>query len=290
MNLRIIPRLDIKGSNLVKGIYLEGLRVLGKPEDFARLYYENGADELFYMDTVASLYGRNNILEIVERTSREIFIPLTVGGGLRTLEDIQAALRAGADKVSLNTAVLARPELIREATQAFGSSTVVVTIEAMKCPSGRYECYTDNGRCATGVDAFDWARRAEDLGAGELCITSVDREGTGLGFDLTLIQQIAEAVQIPIIAHGGAGSVGHVLDLIRTVQVNAVALASILHYEVFKSLGSQAKSFQEGNTNFLRSGAQFSKVQSVSLSTLKTELLREGISCRDISNERGVQA
>src|SRR6185503_14449232 len=143
MNVRIIPRLDIKGPNLVKGIHLEGLRVLGKPEHFARYYYENGADELIYMDAVASLYGRNSLVDIIERTSREIFIPLTVGGGLRSVDDIRTVLRAGADKVSLNTAAIRRPELIREAARAFGSSTIVVSIEAIRRPDGSYEAYTD---------------------------------------------------------------------------------------------------------------------------------------------------
>jgi cyclase len=168
MNVRIIPRLDIKGPNLVKGIHLEGLRVLGKPERFARHYYENGADELLYMDVVASLYQRNNLLDIVTRTSREIFIPLTVGGGIRTLDDINQVLRAGADKVSLNTAAVANPSFIKEAAQRFGSSTIVVSIEAIRQYDGHYEAYTDNGRESTGLDAIEWAKRVVDLGAGEI--------------------------------------------------------------------------------------------------------------------------
>ena len=179
--IRIIPRLDIKGPNLVKGIHLEGLRVLGKPERFARAYYEGGADELIYMDVVASRYGRNSLLPIIERTAREIFIPLTVGGGLRTMEDIRAALRSGADKVSLNTAAIRNPQLIREAARKFGSSTIVVSIEAIRRPDGSYEAHTDNGRESTGVDACEWAVRAAELGAGELMVTSIDREGTGEG-------------------------------------------------------------------------------------------------------------
>ena len=165
LSLRIIPRLDIKGPNLVKGIHLEGLRVLGKPERFARYYYENGADELLYMDVVASLYGRNSLFDIVAKTSGEIFIPLTVGGGLRTLDDIKAVLRAGADKVSLNTAAIKRPELIREAARHFGSSTIVVSIEAIRQPEGNYEAYTDSGRERTGVNALKWAEEAAQLGA-----------------------------------------------------------------------------------------------------------------------------
>ena len=209
MNIRIIPRLDIKGPNLVKGIHLEGLRVLGKPECFARYYYENGADELFYMDAVASLYGRNSLLEIIKRTSQEVFIPLTVGGGLRSVDDIRTVLRAGADKVSINTRAIQRPELIREASKAFGSSTIVVSIEAIRKPDGTYEAYTDYGRQRTGVDVFEWVLRATELGAGELVVTSIDREGTGKGYDVELTRRIAQAVPIPVIAHGGAGEPRH---------------------------------------------------------------------------------
>src|SRR3989441_12166235 len=160
MNIRIIPRLDIKGPNLVKGIHLEGLRVLGKPEQFARHYYEHGADELLFVDIVASLYGRNSLLDIVGRTAREIFIPLAVGGGLRTMEDIRTVLRAGADKVSLNTAAVRRPDFIAEAARRFGSSTIIVSIEAMETSNGAYEVFTDNGREKTGLDAFQWSVRA----------------------------------------------------------------------------------------------------------------------------------
>src|SRR3990167_373236 len=199
-NIRIIPRLDIKGPNLVKGIHLEGLRVLGKPEQYARHYYEAGADELAYMDVVASLYNRNSLHDIISRTAKEIFIPLMVGGGLRTIDDIRMVLRAGADKVSLNTAAIHNPQIIKEAANKFGSSTIVVTIEAIKERDGRYLAYTDNGRQFTGVEV---------LGAGEIIITSVDREGTGEGFDLELTRAISEAVSIPVIAHGGGGKIEH---------------------------------------------------------------------------------
>ena len=160
MNIRVIPRLDIKGPNLVKGVHMEGLRVLGKPERFARYYYEQGADELIYMDAVASLYGRNSLLHIVEKTSREILIPLCVGGGLRSVDDIRTVLRAGADKVSINTAAILRPELIREASLAFGSSTIVVSLEVIKHGDGRYECSTDYGRETSGLDPFGAAARS----------------------------------------------------------------------------------------------------------------------------------
>ncbi len=161
--------------------------MLGKPEKFARYYYENGADELIYMDAVASFYNRNSLTEIVERTAREIFIPLTVGGGLRSLDDIRRVLRAGADKVSLNTAAIANPDIIKQAAYAFGSSTVLVSIEALRKPDGTYEACVDFGRELTGVDVFKWALQAVELGAGELMVTAIDREGTGKGFDLELI-------------------------------------------------------------------------------------------------------
>ena len=189
--IRIIPRLDIKGPNLVKGIHMEGLRVLGKPEDFARLYYEQGADELIYQDNVASLYQRNSLTEIVTRTTENIFIPLTVGGGIRTLDDINSVLRAGADKVSINTAAINNPNLINQAGKTFGSSTIVVAIEAIRQPDGSYLAYTDNGREYTGKDVQSWARELEDRGAGEILVTSIDREGTGEGLDKNLSELIS---------------------------------------------------------------------------------------------------
>ena len=281
MNIRIIPKLDIKGPNLVKGIHFEGLRVLGKPEDFARFYYENGADELFYMDAVASLYGRNSLLEIVQKAAKEIFIPLTVGGGLRSVEDIREVLRAGADKVSLNTAAIARPELIREASRAFGSSTVVVSIEAIKMPDGNYEAYVDYGRQGTGVNVFEWAIRAVELGAGELVVTSINNEGTGQGFDLELTRRISESVPVPVIASGGAGRLSDVKAVITEGRADAVALASILHYQFIKENSFQSNEFEsEGNTEFLRKGKTFSKFEGVTLSDIKNYLIKSGIGCR----------
>ena len=214
MTVRVIPRLDIKGPNLVKGIHLEGLRILGPPHHFARIYYESGADELLYMDSVASLYGRNSLVDMIERTARTIFIPLTVGGGLRTIEDIRTVLRVGADKVSLNTAALERPEFVREAAQKFGSSTIAVSIEAKRQPDGRFTAYVDNGRDDTGVEVVGWAQRVAELGAGEIIATSVDRsEGTGRGYDLDLTRQVATAVDIPVIACGGAGQAENVIQV-----------------------------------------------------------------------------
>jgi imidazole glycerol-phosphate synthase subunit HisF len=279
MTVRIIPRLDIKGPNLVKGIHLEGLRVLGRPEQFARHYSEVGADELIYIDVVASLYGRNSLLPIVERTSREIFIPLCVGGGLRSLDDIRDVLRAGADKVSLNTAALRRPEFVREAAKRFGSSTIVVTIEAIRQPNGRYEAFTDNGREQTGVEVVSWALRAEELGAGEIYLTSVDREGTGRGFDLELTRKVAEAVSIPVIAAGGAGNAGHVADVVNVGRADAVSVASVLHYGALSKM-DVGKNEEEGNREYLRSGRTFTQVEATTLPALKAHLASSGIPCR----------
>ncbi len=283
MNLRLIARLDIKGPNLVKGIHLEGLRVLGKPERFARLYYEQGADELVYMDVVASLYRRNSLLDIVSRTAKDIFIPLTVGGGLRTLDDIRTALRAGADKVALNTAVVARPELIREAARQFGSSTIVISIEAIRKPDGSYEVFTDNGRESTGMDVFEWAVRVAELGAGEILLTSVDREGTGQGFELELTRRVADSVGIPVIACGGAGTAEHVAAVAREGHADAAGIASLLHYNALRELGAEGDYSQEGNTEHLQRGTRFSRVEVTSLPDIKRQLRAAGVECRDVS-------
>lgn len=285
LTLRIIPRLDIKGPNLVKGVHLEGLRVLGKPERFARYYYEQGADELLYMDVVASLYGRNNLFDIVARTSKEIFIPLTVGGGLRTVNDIKTALRAGADKVSLNTAALRDPAFIREASRRFGSSTIVVSIEAIRTPEGRYEAYTDHGREATGVDACAWAVRAAELGAGELLVTAIDREGTGRGFDLELTQRIAESVPIPVIACGGAGRLSHVAEAVTQGKADAVCVASLVHYHVLRHREATDDFADEGNIEYLKQHKEFSLIQDSGLPEIKAHLMECGIACREIRRE-----
>lgn len=230
--IRVIPRLDIKGPNLVKGIHLEGLRVVGPPHEFAARYYKEGADELIYMDIVASLYGRNNLVEIVERTSREIFIPLTVGGGVRSLEDIVTLLRAGADKVAVNTAAIKRPEFISEASRAFGSQCIVLSIEAKRQPGGGWEAFTDNGRERTGVDALEWAKRGAELGAGEILLTSIDQEGTKRGFDVELVSRVSGSVGIPVIACGGAGKVPDFVDAVGAGRADAVSAANVFHYGV----------------------------------------------------------
>jgi imidazole glycerol-phosphate synthase subunit HisF len=229
-NVRLIARLDIKGPNLIKGIHLEGLRVMGDPQEFARRYYEAGADELVYMDTVASLYGRNNLTEIVKRAAHHVFIPMTVGGGVRSVDDVKVLLRAGADKVAINTAAVRRPELISEVAQRFGSQCMVLSIEAKRSANGGWEAYTDNGREHSGLDAVEWARRGVALGAGEVLLTSVDREGTGKGFDVELTRAVSKAVNVPLIASGGMGATTHLLEVVRDGAADAVAMAKVLHY------------------------------------------------------------
>lgn len=259
--------------------------MLGKPETFARHYYKQGADELLYMDVVASLYQRNNLLDIVTRTAKETFIPMTVGGGLRTLDDIRAVLLAGADKVSINTAAIQDPELIREASRRFGSSTILVSIEAFKNEDGSYEAFTDNGRDGTGVDALEWAVQAAELGAGELLVTSINQEGTGKGFDHELTRQIAQSVPIPVIAGGGAGTVGHVLDVIQKGKADAVCLASILHYNSLKNGIIEHDRSGEGNFEFLKGRFGASKVGEASMAEIKEHLSSNGIQCRPVTGE-----
>ncbi len=279
--IRIIPRLDIKGPNLVKGIHLEGLRVLGKPEVFSRFYYETGADELLYMDIVASLYDRNSLQAIIEKTAREVFIPLTVGGGLRSINDIRAALRAGADKVTLNTAVIKNPFIIKEASEKFGSSNIVVSIEAKKIGPHKYEAYIENGRESTGVDVFAWAEKVVGLGAGELIVTSIDQEGTGKGFDIELLKKVSSLVTVPVIACGGAGSDEHIKAVIQETSIDGVALASVLHYEYVNIRRQHDADYsEEGNVEFLKSGGGFGNVQPLTIPQLKMYLSKHGIQCR----------
>jgi cyclase len=229
-NKRLIARLDIKGPNLIKGVHLEGLRVIGNPSIYARRYYEQGADEIIYMDCVASLYGRNSLSEIIRSAARDIFVPLTVGGGIRSVEDVKELLRAGADKVAINTAALASPTLISDLAKRFGSQCVVVSIEAKRTSDNTWEAYTDNGRERTGKDVADWAEEAVGLGAGEILLTSVDREGTRKGLDIELTREIASRVSVPVIASGGMGKPEHLIQALTDGRADAVAMADILHY------------------------------------------------------------
>lgn len=278
MYLRIIPRLDIKGPNLVKGIHLEGLRVLGKPEEYAKHYYEAGADELLYVDVVASLYERNSLHDIITKTARQVFIPLAVGGGIRSIEDMQSIFRAGADKVSINTAAVRNPNLISEAANLFGSANLVVSIEAIKQDDGNYYAFTDNGREKTGLNVVDWAKRAAELGAGEIILTSVDREGTGEGYELELIQKVAASISVPVIAHGGPGKLSDIKDVAQIEGVTGAAIASMLHYKTLD--GIQDAELDEGSASFMKSGARFKKVEKFGIGEIKKYLIKNNILCR----------
>ncbi|MDO9112934.1 MAG: imidazole glycerol phosphate synthase cyclase subunit [Polaromonas sp.] len=230
-NVRIIARLDIKGPNLIKGIHLEGLRVIGSPGEHALRYYLQGIDELIYMDCVASLYGRNHLGSIVSAAAKDIFVPMTVGGGIRSVEDATQILRAGADKVAINTAAVSNPQLVTEIARRFGSQCMVLSVEAKQVGHERWEVYTDNGRERTGLDVVEWVKRGVALGAGEVLLTSVDREGTRKGFDISLVRAVAAEVSVPLIASGGMGKPEDLVDVVREGGADAVAMADILHYK-----------------------------------------------------------
>jgi len=227
---RLIARLDIKGPNLIKGIHLEGLRVIGSPNEHALRYYQQGADELIYMDCVASLYGRNSLGDIVQSAAQNVFVPMTVGGGIRSVEDATHLLRCGADKVAINTAAVTNPKLITDIARRFGSQCMVLSIEAIKVSEGKWEAYYDNGREKTGIDVLEWAKVGCKLGAGEILLTSVDMEGTARGFDIELVKAISSAVPIPVIASGGMGSIDDFVKVINDGHADAVAMANVLHY------------------------------------------------------------
>lgn len=281
-NKRIIPRLDIKGPNLVKGIHLEGFRVLGKPEDFAKLYYEQGADELIYQDVVASLYQRNSLSEIISRTIEDVFIPITVGGGISNLKDINNVLRAGADKVCVNTSAIKNPNFVKEASREFGSSTIVIAIEVCLEKNGKYLAYTDNGREYTGIDAYEWAKKVEDLGAGEILLTSIDKDGTGEGFDMNLYYNIKKNLNIPVIAHGGASNSNHINEVFKKTNVDAVSLASILHYNSIKEISERLENnfLEEGNINFLKKKTSYKKFGDENIINIKNFLKNNNVSIR----------
>ena len=230
-NIRLIARLDIKGSNLIKGIHLEGLRVIGSPNEHALRYYLQGADELIYMDCVASLYGRNHLGDIVKAAAKDIFVPMTVGGGIRSVDDATEILRAGADKVAVNTAAVSNPQLITDIAGRFGSQCMVLSIEAKQVGQDRWEVYTDNGRERTSLDVIEWVKRGVALGAGEILLTSVDKEGTRKGFDIELVKAVSAEVAVPVIASGGMGKPEDLLEVVNEGGADAVAMADILHYK-----------------------------------------------------------
>ena len=243
---RIIARLDVKNEYVIKGIHLEGLRKIGNPIELAKKYYLEGVDEIVFMDAVASLFERNNLFHIIEAACKEVFIPITIGGGIRSISDIEKALKSGADKIALNTQAIKTPEIIKEASHIYGSQCIIGSIEAKRKGSS-WEAYIDNGRESTGIDAVDWAKKLVELGAGEILITSVDQEGTKKGFDKDLVNEITKVVSVPVIASGGAGSVADIKDLIDYCDPGGIAIASLLHYNLTPIPTLKEKLVSNGN-------------------------------------------
>tara|TARA_Y100000816_G_C25959613_1_gene500744 strand:+ start:80 stop:853 length:774 start_codon:yes stop_codon:yes gene_type:complete len=230
-NIRVIARLDVKGENLIKGVNLEGLRVIGDPNRYALEYYKQNADEILYIDPVATLYGRSKLTEIIKKTCKNVFIPITVGGGINSLNDVEDLLKSGADKVAVNTGIVKNPKLINEIANEFGAQCMVGSIEAKKIGHLSWEIYTDSGREKTNIDAIEWAKKIEDLGCGEILVTSIDREGTCSGFEIDLIKKILDETSVPVIASGGFGDLKH-LDILSSVNnLDALAFADCLHYK-----------------------------------------------------------
>ena len=227
--VRTIARLDIKGQNLIKSINLEGLKKVGDPGQFAKKYYNEEIDELIFIDTVATLYGRNQLAEIIFNASKEIFVPLTVGGGIRTIQDAEKSFESGADKISINSQAVKNPDFIKTLSKKFGSQSIVVSIETKKFANNQWEVFVTNGRDKTGLEVSDWVKKCEDLGAGEIFLTSIDFEGTGKGPDYDLIKLVQSSTNLPIIYSGGVGDLNHIKKL-SNLNIDALALARVLHY------------------------------------------------------------
>ena len=232
--MRTIARIDIKNDSVIKGINLEGLRKIGDPVKIAKEYYTGGIDELLIIDSVASLYGRNNLFDLIKNIANEIFVPITLGGGIRSLKDIENALNSGADKVAINSKALENPNFLNEATSNFGESTIIVNIEAKKIDVSSWEAYKFCGRERTNLNVNDWINTIQDKGCGEILLTSIDKEGTETGFDIDLIKNVYEIIKKPLIVSGGCGSLDDIKELKKKFKNASVALASVLHYKTLK--------------------------------------------------------
>jgi cyclase len=245
LSKRIIPCLDVKDGRVVKGINFVNLRDAGDPVEIAKKYSDEGADEICFLDITASNEERETMIEVVERTAAQVFVPLTVGGGVRTLSDVRQILLAGADKVSINTAAVKNPDFVKEAADKFGSQCIVVAIDARSVGDSKWEVFTHGGRNPTGIDAVQWAQKMEDYGAGEILLTSMDKDGTKSGYDLPLTKTISRNLRIPIIASGGAGNLEHLSDGVKLGEADAVLVASIFHYGEYTI--KEAKEFLSAN-------------------------------------------
>ena len=275
---RIISRLDIKNNFLVKGINLEGLRVLGSPEVFANIYYNENIDELILQDVVASLYKRNQLNELTKKISQNIFIPITVGGGIRSIDDISKALDSGADRVSINSAAVENPKFIEEAVKKFGSSTISLSVETLKVNS-TYKIFTESGRKETNIDLFKWLKRAEEYDFGELIITSIKSEGRSSGLDIDLYKKLSEFTSIPVLAHGGTGSEQDVLKLFKETIVNGVVICSAFHFNYVGKIKKDKELMNKGSTSFINNLIDYKKYKT-DIVKLKFFLIENGIEIR----------
>lgn len=248
---RIIARLDIKNNFLVKGMHLEGLRILGFPELFSKKYFEEDIDELIFQDVVASLYKRNQLSDLTSQISKNVFVPITVGGGIREIKDIENALINGADRVSINTGVIRDKNFLVEAVKIFGSSTICIAVESLKIDD-KYKVFTDSGRTETNLDTLEWIKEVEDLGAGEIILTSINNEGTGKGYDLNLYEKVSKNLSIPLLAHGGPKHHEHIYDLFKTTDIDGAVIASAFHFNYFRDFSVEKEIKETGSTNFLK--------------------------------------
>lgn len=262
--MRRIARLDIKNNALVKGINLEGLRVLGDPVQVAELYYSEGVEELFFMDVVASLYGRNSLVDVVESVAKNIFVPLTVAGGVRTEEDVLRLLDAGADKVAINTALTTDPALTDRLVSRFGSSTIVAAIEGIETQPGVVQVFTDNGRESTNLDVFDWAAELQARGIGEIIYTDVNSEGTGNGGAVETLERLLERLSVPLIYHGGIGKAQHVERLNQIPKLSGVCVSSLLHYNYIEEFCNLSANIM-GNKDFLNKNRRPTYISPISV-------------------------
>ena len=278
---RIIAKLDVKGPNLVKGINLEGLRVLGEPSNFAKYYYKNMIDEIIYHDCVASLYERKSFLKLITNTSSNVFIPVSVGGGIKNIKDIEKILSAGADKVFINSAAIKKPKFIKEATKKFGSSNICLSIETIKNQNGEFICLSNYGREISKRKLIDWFSEAQQLGVGEIILTSIASEGMGNGLDTESLELIYDKIEVPFIMHGGAGSESQIYDILKHEKVSGVAISSLLHYSLIREKNFRFNNdLDEGNTQFLRSSTQNINFKKTSIISIKKYLRKKNIQVR----------
>ena len=278
---RIISRFDIKGPNLVKGINLEGLRIIGLPDFYSEIYYNDNIDEIFFQDTVASLYGRNSLEQIISSVSTKIFVPLVVSGGIRTTKDIRQILKAGADKISINSEAIKNKKFIQESVEEFGSSTISGNIQVQKKLDGKYYCFYENGRQETNLDPLKWALELQKYGVGEIVLTFINFDGTGKGFDYNLIKTLRKEIHIPLVVSGGIGSMLHVKKAFD-LDVDGVSISSSFHYYYLQKYIDQIKKqkFAEGNLNFISNLELINNDENFSIFNLKKYLKENNVNCR----------